>query len=356
MPNVLLHYSATPKSRVPCASGDGIGSPSQDPPPLTSQAPPFSPPYQQSSPMKASTPPNAPQPYFPGGERIQKQQVSTNIPPHYQQQDPMAPVRPIAIPSTQNQGYAFSSNAFQRTTSSSSTSSQAWDPNSSGGSTGIPSSQKMDLNASSSSVQSIPSARSPHKWETQGSADSNEGYKPSYSSQISPEQRGRQFQPSGTPAGAPPHQNLMAQSPPQATGPAQYHHAFDQNLQCQGIGTSNRSGNQYFTGFSQGGHMAPLDPNERIRLSSGPIAYQSQSQAGDQQEGLWMASHQPQQQQQQRAQRPNIGRLFQVSPQPGYGNQGKLDSWSTTCAQCVVYIVWFSSLCGQVLSQCSLQY
>ena len=319
MGNAVLHYFATPKSKVPGAGKGGGGSPSvttkqQDSQPLTSQNPPFSPPYQQSSPMKASTPSSAPQAYFPGGDGVQMQQVPTNISPHYQQQDPTAPVRPAAMPPAQNQGYPFSSNPFQRTTSSSSTSSQAWDPNSSGGSAGIPSSQRIDLNASSSSMQSIPSAHSPHKWESHGSTDSNEGYMPS---QMSPSQHGRafgDFQPSSGPT-VMPHQI--------ATGPTHQHQPIGQNLQQQGIS----GGYQQFMGAPQGGHMIPPNPNERVRSSSGPIAYQSQGQAGNQQEGLWMASHQPQQQQQQqqqRAQRPNSGHLFQVSPQPGYGNQGKL--------------------------------
>lgn len=191
--------------------------------------------------------------------------------------------------------------------------------------------QQLDLNASSSSISS---ARSPHKWDTQGSADSNEGYTPSYSNQVmSPEQQGRgfaNFPPSGHSGSVPPHQ--MPQSPPQAIGPKQ-HLPFGQNFQQQGIAGAGYQ--QQFAGSPQGagGHMIPPpNPSERARPSSGPITFQGQGQADNQQrEGLWMGpAHQPPQQQQQqpqqqRAQRPNSGRLFQISPQPGHGNQGKLD-------------------------------
>lgn len=251
---------------------------------------------------------------------MQKQQIPTNLPLHHQQQDPMAPVRQHMA--AQNQGYP---NVIQRTPSSASTSSQAWDLNSSGSSTGMP--QKMDLNASSSSMQSIPSARTPHKVETQGSAESNEGYTPSYSNQMmSTDQQGRSFanfQPSGHPAAVPPHQ--WAQSPPQAAGPMQHQH-LRQNFQQQGIGGGHQQ--QLFTGSPQGGHMIPPNPGERARPSSGPIPFPNLGQvAEDQREGLWMGAHQPQPQQQlqqqQRAQKSNSGRLLQINPQPGYGNQGK---------------------------------
>ncbi len=287
----ILQYSATPKSKVPGAAG-GIATPS------ASQPPPFSAPYQQPSPVKPSFPPSAQQPYYsPGGEGMQKQQIPTNIPPHYQQQDPMSP--PVG-PHTaaQNQGYPFSSNTFQKTRSSSSTSSQPWDLNSSGSSIGMP--QRIDLNASSSSVQSIPLARGPHKVETQGSGDSNEGYTPSYSysnQMMSTEQQGRgfaNFQPSGRPAAVPPHQ--WAQSPPDR-------------------------------------------------------------------EGLWMGAHQPQryqqqpqqqQHEQQRTQKSNSGRLFQISPQPGYGNQSKLENIIECyiyCYFCVVLFLWVGALPVQSASQ-----
>ena len=344
MSNVILHYFATPKSKVPGASGSGGGSPSvttvqQDPQPPMSQNHPFSPPYQQSSPMKASTPPSAPQPYLPGGEWIQKQQIPTN----YQQQDPMAPVGCTALPFSQNlnQGYPVSSNTFQRTTSSSSTSSQAWDPNSSGGSIGLrSSSQRMDLNASSSSVQSIPSARSPHKWETQGSSDSNEGYT---AGQMNPDQYGRHFQTSDGPVGMP---YQMAQSPPQVIGPRQYQR-FGQNLQQQGIGSSSSSGGgfQQLTGSPQGGHMIPPNPSERVRPSSGPIASQSQNQAENQRGGLWMGPNEPQQQ--QRTQGPNGGRLFQMSQHPGQGNQGMLAN------TVYVYMVYYNYGIYHSMIRCS---
>ena len=325
MANAVLHYSMTPKSKVPGAGG---ASSPQIVNTIQQDSHPFSPPHQQPSPMmKASIPPSTQQPYIPSSEGMQKQQIPTNLPPHYQyqQQDPMAPVG--AHTAARYQGYP-ASNIFQRNTSSSSTSSQAWDPNSSGGSTGMP--QQLDLNASSSSISS---AHSPHKWDTQGSADSNKGYTPSYSNQVmTPEQQGRgfaNFPPSGHSGSVPPHQ--MPQSPPQAIGLKQ-HQPFGQNFQQQGIAGTGYW--QQFAGSPQGagGHMIPPpNPSERARPSSGPITFQGQGQADDQQrEGLWMGrAHQPQQQQQQpqqqRAQRPNSGRLFQISPQPGYGNQGKLD-------------------------------
>ena len=204
----------------------------------------------------------------------------------------------------------------------------------------------MDLNASSSSMQSIPSARTPHKVETQGSADSNEGYTPSYSNQMmSTDQQGRafaNFQPSGHPAAVPPHQ--WAQSPPQAAGPMQ-HQPFRQNLQQQGIGGGHQQ--QQFTGSPQGGHMIPPHPGERARPSSGPIPFPNLGQvAEDQREGLWMGAHQPQPQQQpqqqQRAQKSNSGRPLQINPQPGYGNQGK--SRKGVLYIPLVYVVWFCFL------------
>ena len=337
MGNAVLHYSATPKSEVPGATG-GVTDPSM------SHPQPFSPPsHQQPSPAKASIPPSAQRAHFPGGEGMQKQQIPANLPLHHQQQDPMAPVGPHAA--AQNQGYP---NVFQRTPSSSSTSSQAWDPNSSGGSIGMP--QKMDLNASSSSVQSIPSARTPHKVGTQGSADSNKGYAQSYSNQMmSTDQQGRafvNFQPISHPAGVPPHQR--AQSPPQATGPMQ-RQPFRQNLQQQGIGGGHQQ--QQFTGSPQGGHMIPPNPGEHTRPSSGPISFPNLDQvAEDQREGLWMGgAHQPQPQQQpqrqQRAQKSNSGHLYQINPQPGYGNQGKAGKHYKECYIPLVYVVWFCS-CG----------
>ena len=340
MGDAILHYSAIPKSKVP-----GVTVPPMP------QTHPISPPYQQSSPMKAPTPPNIQQPYFPGSDGIQKQQIFTNLPPHYQQQNPIAPVGPHTP--AQNQGYPVSSNTFQRNTSSSSTSSQAWDPNSSGGSTGmLSSSQRIDLNASSSSVQSIPSAHSPQKWDTQGSTDSNKGYTPSYSSRMSPDQQRRgfaEFQLSGAPASVLPHQ--MAQSPSQATAPTQ-RQPFGQNLQQQGIVGGYQ---QQFIGSPQGGHMIPPNPSERARPSSGPITFQGQGQAEDQREGLWMGAQpqQQQQQQQQWTQKSNSGHLFQISPQPGYGNQGNLEDIKKCCIRCLFCVVMF---CGQVLSQCSLHH
>ena len=150
-----------------------------------------------------------------------------------------------------------------------------------------------------------------------------------------------------------PHQ--MPQSPPQAIGPKQ-HLPFGQNFQ-QGIAGAGYR--QQFAGSPQGagGHMIPPpNPSERTRPSSGPITFQGQGQADDQQrEGLWMGlAHQPPQQQQQqpqqqRAQRPNCGRLFQTSSQPGYGNKGKLDisdiyvcefyyaRWSHKILYCIIF-------------------
>lgn len=163
------------------------------------------------------------------------------------------------------------------------------------------SSQNIDLSASSSSVQSIPLARSPRKWESQDSAESiTEAYIPS---QISPGQgKGQQyFHPSGAHM-----QYQMAKSPPQAMGPGNF-----QTVQQEGgIGGSGGSGGfQQFAGSPQG-YYPPPSSSERVRPSSGPQALV------EDQGGLWMGGHQ------QQAQKPNSGPLFQINQHPSQGTHG----------------------------------
>ena len=266
--NTTLHYSSIPLSRMPTAGS--VPSPvtveKRESQTAFSQGPPLSPPYHQPYPSVASTPTTAgPQPHLPDG--------SASTPVQYQKYDPSASGGYTTDPSI----------PYQRISSSSSTSSQPWDPNASGGYAVM--SQKIDLNASSSSVKSTPHAHSPHKWQSQDSADSSDGYASSWSSQMS-----QRYKPNvSADGGMQPWTTVPA---PQAVGQHQYlpHQGSEERTNFQ----------QQYSGSPQGQTV----PGERIRSSSGPISMEEEKS-----EGLWMGSS-PRQ-----PQRPRSARQ--------YANQGR---------------------------------
>lgn len=268
----------------------------RDTQPPMSQTPPFSPPYQPSNPVTSSTPSAGPR--HPG---YVFKEMKKEIPKRH---DPMASLVHFAGSSDPNQGYPINPNSYQRNQSSSSTSSQAWDPNSSGSSIGL------NLSASSSSVRSIPPERSPRKWESQGSNDSNENYATSYFSRGQMSPHGKNIFPGDVPAAS--MQHPMAWSPPPTSG-GQYQQPF-QNLpqQCVGGGGMVGGGSyqQQFVGSHQTqGYTVQQNPSERTRSSSGPISSELNvdSDAG----GLWMGDH--------RTQKPNSAEHFKLSQHPGQG-------------------------------------
>lgn len=297
MGTASLHYSATPVSKVPG------GLLAQSEPVMQSQ--PFSPPYQQSKPVTTSTPYSGPQHHFPVGEGGKKD-VMKEFPVDFKRYDAVPRAGNMSDhPSDHNFGYPVNnSSSFQRKQSSSSTSSQPWDPNDSMRS----SHQNLDLSASSSSVKSNPiAAHSPRKWGSQDSAESSEGYVSCYG-QMSPDYKiphpgsgtGIQYQ-------------QTARSPPHGAG--SYHHFQGPHQQQERVVAAGRGGfSQQFAGSPQQGYyniIVPPNPNERTKPSSGPIP--SELAREDQSGGLWMGEHR------QSNKKPNSAELLKIKQHPGRG-------------------------------------